>query len=249
MRQSPAPTRKLRMKTALLGLAAVISASAAAQPAGSCNASSTATPPAVVELYTSEGCSSCPPADKWASTLKGRSDVLALAFHVNYWDQLGWPDRFANAANTERQHVLQRAAGASHVYTPQVVLNGRDLRSWSNASLQRLPASAISVALVREGNSVRATVGAAASQRLAGFWAVLEDGHSSRVKSGENAGETLAHDHVVTLYRPLAEWSAGAAGQPFTLDLPPATSKSRRIAFVVTDPSGARPLQAVTLGC
>ena len=237
------------MKTALLSLAAVISTSAMAQPAASCSANSTATPPAVVELYTSEGCSSCPPADKWASTLKGRSDVLALAFHVNYWDKLGWPDRFASAANTERQYLLQRVGGASHVYTPQVVLNGRDLRGWSGASLQRLPTSAISVALAREGNTVRATIGAAASQRLAGFWVVLEDGHSSRVKSGENAGETLAHDHVVTLYRPLAEWSSGATGQSFTLELPTATSKSRRVAFVVTDPSGARPLQAVTLGC
>jgi hypothetical protein len=237
------------MKTALISLAAVISTAAMAQPAASCSASSAATPPAVVELYTSEGCSSCPPADKWASTLKGRSDVLALAFHVNYWDKLGWPDRFASAANTDRQYLLQRVAGASHVYTPQVVLNGRDLRGWSSASLQRLPASAISVAVAREGNTVRATVGAAASQRLAGFWAVLEDGHSSRVKSGENAGETLTHDHVVTLYRPLAEWSTGAASQSFTLDLPPATSKSRRVAFVVTDQSGARPLQAVTLGC
>jgi hypothetical protein len=237
------------MKTALLSLAAVISTSAMAQPAASCSVNSATTPPAVVELYTSEGCSSCPPADKWASTLKGRSDVIALAFHVNYWDKLGWPDRFANAATTERQYLLQRAGGASHVYTPQVVLNGRDLRSWSGASLQRLPASAISVALAREGNTVRATGGAAASQRLAGFWAVLEDGHSSRVKSGENAGETLAHDHVVTMYRPLAEWSAGTAGQSFTLDLPATTSKSRRVAFIVTDPSGAKPLQAVALGC
>ncbi len=237
------------MKTAPLILAAAISAPALAQTAASCSAQSAAQPPAVVELYTSEGCSSCPPADRWASKLKGRSDVLALAFHVNYWDKLGWPDRFANPATTERQHLLQRAMSASFVYTPQVVLNGRDLRGWSDAPLPRLPASPISVGLVREGNSVRATVGGAPSQRLAGFWAVLEDGHSSRVKSGENAGETLAHDHVVTLYKPVAEWSAGTAAQSFALDLPAATSKSRRIAFVVTDPSGAKPLQAVALGC
>ena len=237
------------MKTAILALLALLPAAALAQSAASCSAQSTSQPPAVVELYTSEGCSSCPPADQWASTLKGRSDVIALAFHVNYWDRLGWPDRFANATNTERQHLLQRASGASSVYTPQVMLNGRDLRGWSSAALPRLPTSLINVALAREGNRVRATVGAAASQRLAGFWAVLEDGHSSRVKSGENAGETLAHDHVVTLYRPLAEWSASAQSQSFTLELPAATSKSRRVAFIVTDPSGARPLQALALGC
>lgn len=237
------------MKTAILALWALLPAAALAQTAVSCSAQSAAQPPAVVELYTSEGCSSCPPADKWASTLKGRGDVLALAFHVNYWDRLGWPDRFANTANTERQYLLQRASGASSVYTPQVVMNGKDLRAWSGASIQRLPTSPVTVALVREGNSVRATVGAPASQRLAGFWAVLEDGHKSRVKSGENAGETLAHDHVVTLYQPVSEWSAGAQSQSFTLDLPAATSKSRRVAFIVTDQSGARPLQAVALGC
>ena len=224
-----------------------MAAPAFAQTAASCSAQSAAQPPAVVELYTSEGCSSCPPADQWASKLKGRSDVLALAFHVNYWDKLGWPDRFANTATTERQHLLQRAMGTAYVYTPQVVVNGRDQRGWSSASLPRLPASAISVGLVREGNSVRATVGGEPAQRLAGFWAVLEDGHSSRVKSGENAGETLAHDHVVTLYKPVAEWSA--AEQKLTLELPAATSKSRRVAFIVTDPSGAKPLQAVVLGC
>ena len=86
------------MKTALLILAAATAAPALAQTAASCSARSTAQPPAVVELYTSEGCSSCPPADRWASTLKGRNDVLALAFHVNYWDKLGWPDRFASVA-------------------------------------------------------------------------------------------------------------------------------------------------------
>jgi hypothetical protein len=236
------------MKTTLLILAATV-APAMAQTAGSCSARSTATPPAVVELYTSEGCSSCPPADKWLSALKGRNDVIALAFHVNYWDRLGWPDRFANAATTERQHVLQRTSGAAYVYTPQVVMNGQDLRGWSGASLKPLPASPVTVALAREGNTVRATVGAAASQRLGGYWAVLEDGHQSRVKAGENSGETLAHDHVVTLYRPVAEWSASAQGQSFTLDLPAATSKSRRVAFVVTDPSGAKPLQAVALDC
>ena len=226
-----------------------MAAPAFAQTAASCSAQSAAQPPAVVELYTSEGCSSCPPADQWASKLKGRNDVLALAFHVNYWDKLGWPDRFANAATTERQHLLSRTSGSTYVYTPQVVLNGKDLRGWSNASLPRLPASTISVSLARDGNTVRAEVAAPAAQHLAGFWAVLEDGHSSRVKAGENSGETLAHDHVVTQYTPVAEWSTGKGNQSFTLALPTATSKSRRVAFVVTDPSGAKPLQAVALGC
>jgi hypothetical protein len=223
----------------------------AAAQGGACSARSAAQPPAVVELYTSEGCSSCPPADRWFSTLKGRPDVLALAFHVNYWDRLGWPDRFANAATTERQHQVQRANAAAYVYTPQVVRNGLDWRAWQGSGergLQPLAASPIVVALDRSGARVTATVsGAAPGQRLAGYWAVLEDGHVSRVKAGENAGETLKHDHVVTLYQPLAAWSGGATA---SLELPaPLGGTARRVAFVVTDASGVRPLQALALGC
>ncbi len=178
--------------------------------------------------------------------------MLALAFHVNYWDRLGWPDRFATAANTERQQQLQRAMGTPYVYTPQVVLNGQDLRGWSGASLKPLGASAIKLTMSQEGDTVRAVVASSSSpaQRLAGYWAVLEDGHRSRVKAGENAGETLAHDHVVTLYKPVPPWGTQiAASQTFMIDLPAATSASRRVAFVVTDASGARPLQALVLAC
>jgi hypothetical protein len=236
------------MKT-LLTATAVFTLAAAAMPAtaqGNCRAQSAATPPAVVELYTSEGCSSCPPADRWASRLKGREDVLVLAFHVNYWDKLGWPDRFANAATTERQHQVQRANALPYVYTPQVVLNGRDLRAWSGATLARPPASTVGVVLEREGASVRARIDAPAGAALGGYWAVLEDGHSSRVKAGENAGETLKHDHVVTLYQPVAAWRGS---QALTLALPAAGAAARRVAFVVTDANGARPLQAIALAC
>jgi hypothetical protein len=231
----------------LLAATAVFTAALPAAAQVQCSARSAATPPAVVELYTSEGCSSCPPADRWASGLKGRDkDVLVLAFHVNYWDRLGWPDRFASAATTERQHRIQRAVGAPYVYTPQVVANGRDLRAWSSATLARLPASPVGVALEREGASVRARIDAPAGTALGGFWAVLEDGHVSRVNKGENAGETLKHDHVVTLYQPVAAWQGA---QAFTLALPAATAPTRRVAFVVTDAQGIKPVQALALGC
>jgi hypothetical protein len=226
-------------------LATLLPGLALAQP--TCSADSRAQPPAVVELYTSEGCSSCPPADRWLSALKGRPDVLALAFHVSYWDRLGWPDRFANAATTERQYQLQRAGGWPYVYTPQVLLNGRDLRGWRGAALPPLPASPVSLTLAREGPAVHATVRSPGARPLAGYWAVLEDGHASRIKAGENAGETLRHDHVVTLYRPVPAWAS--ATQRFALDLPPAGSNPRRIVFVVTEPEGATPLQALALGC
>jgi hypothetical protein len=228
-------------------LAALAPIAAMAQ---TCEMRAAAQPPAIVELYTSEGCSSCPPADRWLSTLKGRSDVIALAFHVNYWDRLGWPDRFATPAITERQHQLAQTNGSPFVYTPQVVLNGRDFRNWSGTSLARPPASTVALALKRDGNTVTADIGAA-SGRLTGYWAVLEDGHSSRVKAGENAGETLKHDHVVTLYKPVEAWTAAKdSAKQWTLALPAATSgTARRVVFVVTDPASQRPLQALALAC
>ena len=227
-------------------LATLVPVAALAQ---SCEARSAGQPPAIVELYPSEGCSSCPPADRWLSTLKGRNDTIALAFHVNYWDRLGWPDRFATAATTERQHQLAQSSGSNYVYTPQVMLNGRDLRNWSGTTPARLPASTVALALKREGNTVTASVGPG-SERLAGYWAVLEDGHSSRVRAGENAGETLKHDHVVTLYKPVDAWSAKDAAKQWTLSLPQAAgSAARRVVFVVTDAASQRPLQALALGC
>jgi hypothetical protein len=234
--------------TRLALAATLLPAAALAQAPQSCEARSAAQPPAVVELYTSEGCSSCPPADRWLSTLKGRSDVIALAFHVNYWDRLGWPDRFATPAITERQHQLAQTSGSSHVYTPQVVMNGRDLRSWSGASIARPPASKVALSMKREGNTVTASVGAG-GERLAGYWAVLEDGHSTRVRAGENSGETLKHDHVVTLYKPVDAW-AGKDDKQWSLALSPSSAGvTRRVAFVVTDAATQRPVQALALGC
>ena len=234
--------------TRLALAASLLPAAALAQAPQSCEARAGAQPPAVIELYTSEGCSSCPPADRWLSTLKGRSDVIAMAFHVNYWDKLGWPDRFATPAITERQHQLAQSSGSSYVYTPQVVQNGRDLRAWSSSTPSRLPASSVALALKRDGNTVTASIGAG-SGRLAGYWAVLEDGHSTRVRAGENSGETLKHDHVVTLYKPVDAW-AGKDDKQWRLDLPPATAGvARRVAFVVTDGATLRPVQALALGC
>ncbi len=236
------------LRTPLLLAATTAGCAFAAPPA--CQVSAGAVPPLVVELYTSEGCSSCPPADRWLSSLKGRADVLTLAFHVDYWDRLGWVDRFAAPEITARQYALARSSGSASVYTPQVVANGRDWTSWP-----RLPAAAaapgpVALTLVREGDRVHAQVGAAAGgpARLEGYWAVLEDRHESKVRAGENAGETLRHDSVVRLYKPVPAWAASAGAE---LDL--AVSRGvaehpRRVAFVVTDPATQRPVQAAALG-
>lgn len=230
----------------LLALTAMTLASHAAD---SCRATSAAVPPTVVELYTSEGCSSCPPADQWLSTLKGRSDVLPLAFHVTYWDRLGWTDRYGLAEATARQYELARLAGQRGVYTPQVVAGGRDWRIWP-----KLPDAAKGtppvVTLQRDGDRVRASIAPwAAAPRLAGYWAVTEDAHVSRVSAGENAGETLKHDHVVRLYRPLAAWSAAQPQQAELTVTRGVPEHPRRVVFVVTDAETQRPLQALALAC
>ncbi len=219
--------------------------------AQSCEARSSAQPLSVVELYTSEGCSSCPPADQWLSTLKGKDGVLALAFHVNYWDKLGWPDRFATSAITQRQRQQQRSSGAAYVYTPQVVVNGMDTPAWGHGAIKPLPASPVQISLVREGARVTATVtGGSASLQLAGYWAVLEDGHATRVRAGENAGSTLQHDHVVAHYQPVPVWGSSGTPQKLLFEMPAATSSQpRRVVFVVTDPAGAKPLHAAVLRC
>ncbi len=233
-----------------LALLAATAAHAAAPAATTCQARSAAVAPTVVELYTSEGCSSCPPADKWLSTLKGQPEVLALAFHVNYWDKLGWPDRFASPEATARQHVLAQNAGSRQVYTPQIIANGRDWRSWP-----RLPeapgASPVSVSLSRDGDKVSAqvTASAGAPTQLAGYWAVLEDQHESRVRAGENAGETLRHDHVVRLYKPVPAWQAAAGGAAQLSVSRGVPEHPRRVVFVVTDATTLKPLQAVALPC
>ena len=220
-----------------------------------CEARSGEKPLTVVELYTSQGCSSCPPADRWLSGLNAPTEVLALAFHVNYWNHLGWKDPFASEATTQRQHLIRAAHGAPHVYTPQVVVNGKDHRAWWGQSAQDLPRADAALApglhLVREGNQVTAHVSAsAASQNLAGYWAVLQDGLSSPVTRGENSGTTLRNDHVVRLYQPVATWPARGA-KSWQLSLPdnPPELGGMRIAFVVTDASLTRPLQALALRC
>ncbi len=233
------------MKSALMALC--IAAWPMLAAAQTCERTAGARPPLVVELYTSQSCSSCPPADRWLSTLKGRDEVLPLAFHVAYWNRLGWTDRFSTKEMTDRQYALAQAMGAPNVYTPQVVAHGRDWRRWpALPPVSSVPLAPMSLKLLRKDARVVAEVGAAAGS-WTGYWAVLEDGHRTRVSAGENRGETLGDDHVVRLYRPVGPWQGA---QTFTLDLPPADpAHARRVAFVIARASDLRPVQALSLGC
>ena len=240
---------------ALLAACGLGALPALAQTPAACSVRAAGAPPTVVELYTSEGCSSCPPADRWLSTLKARADLLALGFHVSYWDRLGWPDRFASAEATARQHALARSAGRAQVYTPQVIVNGDDWPRWPQlprtAPRAETPAGTPALSLTRSGDRVAVEV---APQRdgpaqLAGYWAVLEDGHSSAVRSGENAGETLRHDHVVRLYQPVPAWPAAQGLRAQLAVTPGDASHPRRVVFVVTGAQKPAPLQAAALAC
>jgi hypothetical protein len=250
--------RKLPRSTLPLwaGIAATLPALAwAGDSATSCTRQSGQHVPWVVELYTSEGCSSCPPADRWLSGLKGKPEVIALSFHVDYWDRLGWKDRFSSAAHSQRQSQLLRTSGARYPYTPQVVVAGRDQPRWSGLNWTSQPTLAsVQVKLQHDGDTYSAELQPlpGAPTRIAGFWALTEDGHASAVKSGENRGATLAHDFVVREYEPISAWNVHdltmlrlqfRPSRPLDLEHP------RHVNLVLVDADNGRPLQALKLGC
>ena len=237
-----------------LVLGSVVPQPAWAQAASACQVRSAARQLQLVELYTSEGCNSCPPADHWLSGLKNRSDVLAAAFHVDYWDRLGWVDRFGSTRHTQRQAEQQRSSGAGFSYTPQVLVNGRDWRGWPTLPLLDSPAL-VQITLQRLDSrqvSVNVLAQRGAPPRLAMWWAVLEDQHSSAVAAGENHGVSLRHDHVVRQYTPVAAWAAAdSPARSLRLDAPHNGEAGRkaRLLVVVTDAATGAPLQAVQLDC
>jgi hypothetical protein len=196
--------------------------------------------PIVVELFTSEGCSSCPPADALLAELAARPEVLALSYHVDYWDRLGWQDPFSSAAATARQQRYARLLGTAGVYTPQIVVDGRWQAVGSEKSavdqaidMARQAAQGISVSLGFDHGTARITIGAASggagSVVLVGF----DRRHVDRVGSGENSGRTLAHVDVV---RGIAEVGRfDAKGGEIKA---PVGWRADRLAVLVADDSG-----------
>jgi hypothetical protein len=179
--------------------------------AAECTAESGAGTAALVELYTSEGCNSCPPADEWMSGLPragfGLERIVPLALHVDYWDYIGWKDPFAQRGFTARQREIAAINKGRVIYTPQVVLAGRDYRGWSSArgfadavkSINAKPARA-DIALTLGEATFRASANVTQSDQRADaalYVAVYENGLSNRVTAGENRGVTLHHDFVV----------------------------------------------------
>lgn len=206
-----------------------------------------AAPLTVVELFQSQGCSSCPPANANVNALTAsRPDVLALSYAVTYWDQLGWKDRFASAANTQRQWDYAKGLRHDNVWTPQVVVNGRaDITGTRTAPLASLIAATPRVAgpaLTVAGGTV--SIAAAKTAVPADVWLVRYDPRTQEVavKAGENGGRTLPHRNIVRDLTRLGRWSGAAA----SFKLPPAPA-GLATAILVQAPQGG-PILAAARG-
>jgi hypothetical protein len=244
------------------GTVALSFASVAANAA--CDAKSPDHLVALIELYTSEGCDSCPPADQWLSRLAGGDAArraIPIAFHVDYWDRLGWKDRFASGKYTDRQYEQMRRQHSSFVFTPQLMLQGQDFGQWRSGGE---PAAAIAAVNTRRPRAnIELTVepqGANAivdvhvkvpdvrdRNRAVVAVALVQSKLSSDVKAGENAGKRLTHDHVVRQWRDgIVLDAAGELRQRMQFALPADPGPLEIVAFA-EDAAGGDVLQALSL--
>jgi len=188
---------------------------------GSLAATGDAARPTVIELYQSQGCSSCPPADAVVNRFADRSDVIALSFAVTYWDDLGWKDTFGDPAYTARQWDYARAAGRGQVATPQVIVNGRQpvLGSREGELNDAIARNANHGGPLVTGNGGKVVVGAGKGD--ATVWAVAYDPRTVQVAigAGENGGRTIGHRNIVRKLTPIGQWHGTSA----TFSLPAAT--------------------------
>jgi len=194
--------------------------------AGQANAKTTQ--PVVVELFTSQGCSSCPPADEFLGELKRRDDVIALTLPVDYWDYLGWKDTLASPANSKRQKAYSRRRSDRRVFTPQMVLNGRISKI---GSMRAAVTSAIlkerdhpdrqwvPVNLTSDRDTITVTTGVRPDKlkiKQASLWLLLTNNEQSvAIKRGENRRRTIVYHNVVRQMVPIGTWT----GDAFTIKL------------------------------
>jgi hypothetical protein len=209
-------------------LAAGLAGPVAAEPA-----------PVLVELFTSQGCNSCPPADAVLAGLADRPDVLPLAFHVTYWDRLGWPDTFGDERYTSRQRAYAGRLGSDRIYTPQAVVGGRlDVVGSARGRVE------VAVGLVRDDSPARlAAIDADGKVTLpagivaAEVWGVaFDDAASVAIARGENAGRTIAYHNIVRWLEPL---------DPKSPALPVGELRASgrdAVAVIVQDPANGRVL-------
>jgi hypothetical protein len=213
------------------GLAAVVVLAASAAVAG---------PLAVVELFTSQGCSSCPPADAALRDLARRTDVIALTMPVDYWDYLGWRDTLAKPEFTARQRAYAATRGDRQVFTPQVVVNGKGACIGSDAAaLEQLiqagrPGPGVAVALSETAGSVAVDIAGATNGAARGHigevWVVsVAKAREVAIERGENRGKTITYANVARGISRIGEWR----GAPLRLEVPLATAKGDGDGYVV----------------
>jgi hypothetical protein len=195
----------------------------AALVAGGAGTSVHAGTSAVIELFTSQGCSSCPAADKILADYADRDDILALSFNVDYWDYLGWKDTLASRDNTQRQRDYSVSRGDGEVYTPQAVIDGRShvagsRRDALEAALKSNEGGlTVPITLTPAGDAVTVNIGAATSTMPhATLWLVMYDRSVTvPIEHGENTGKTITYSNVVRKLRPIAMWT----GAPMSVNL------------------------------
>jgi hypothetical protein len=238
-----------------------------APSAGQCVKQSPSHAVALVELYTSEGCSSCPPADRWISQTAtkgyGVDELIRLSLHVDYWDQLGWKDHFASRKFSERQSNLAGLANSRTVYTPEVFLNLRELRGWDSSSRFqeairqinakpanadiRLEITAATSAQIMLQASFKLKPGVTAKQPNA-IIALYENKLVNVVVAGENRGVTLHHDYVVREWIGPLEIVGGTVAYKKTVKIEPTwNSKNLGIAAFIQDFATQDVFQATAL--
>jgi hypothetical protein len=182
-----------------------------------------APPKAVLELFTSQGCSSCPKADALFASLSVRGDLITLAYHVDYWDYIGWTDTFGAKANSDRQKAYAQSWGSSRIYTPQIIINGvsgvvgsRDKEVAKALDVARLD---IPVSLSLASDMLSVSIGPRAGATEAVVWLVTFKDHDTvKIERGENAGQTVDYTQIVTGRQMLGMWDP-AAGTHLKLPL------------------------------
>jgi len=188
---------------------------------GAATAQEVKRPLAVVELFTSQGCSSCPPADAYLAELADRGDVVALSYHVDYWDYLGWRDTLGAAANTERQRAYGRTFGSGSVYTPQAVINGRQHMSGAKrqdiaSTMQGLADDGkgmnVDVSAEYSGESIliRLGDGTGYPRKAHVVIAYFEPVSKVEIARGENTGRTITYRNAVKSLQTVGMWHGKA---------------------------------------
>jgi hypothetical protein len=208
----------------------------------------------LLELYTSEGCSSCPPADRWLSQLRNDprlwEQVVPIAFHVDYWDYIGWEDRFASAEHGKRQRDYARKGHVKTVYTPGLVVDGQEWRGWFSKPVLELAdreeVGRLSLELANRQGAAVFIPAAAMDEPLELHVALLGFGLVTEVQAGENRGRKLRHDFAVLDYRRVStEVESGEHRASFSLSDPDIQSERQAIALWVSPIGDPRPIQTV----